>query len=82
MSYLINVYRCSHLDSKMSDLDAVFGIKTRVKQLQRVVYWSHKHQSHIGCDHDATCSRPISLQLTGGRWGRSAHIWNEFVIAD
>ena len=43
---------------------------------------SLKHQSHIGCDTDATCSRPISLQLTGDRWDRSAHIWNEFMIAD
>ena len=28
---------------------------------------SLKNQSHMGCDRDATSSRPISLQLTGDR---------------
>ena len=41
-----------------------------------------KPQSHIGCDWDATCSRPISLQLAGDRWDRNARVWNEFMITN
>ena len=37
-----------------------------------------KHQSLIDCNRDATCSRPIALQLTGDRWDRNAHIRNVY----
>ena len=59
----------------------LFSFRVIVYQLEMI--WMYGlHQSHIGCDRDATCSRPISLQLTGDRWDRNAHIWNEFMIAD